>query len=235
MDVEPPDDALINDIYLSGDECIVLECNLSVSGEECKECDLLGEDCRDCVLDASNISPIMGKPHNNFATILAAEAKIAFEALVSLEESVTHHLDEISLTAEQQVENRKVQSHSYRVRRSTNPHQYLGVFMSTFQKRVQGPGKCKQKKSAIARDSICGATLCPSRPFRLFGAIRLIFCVDHVLFRNKHPIVTACRVICIIFRANNKITNIVIPTKWMNTTRRKRKIMLFSLQSTLLC
>jgi hypothetical protein len=79
MDVDPPDDAPINVIDLSGDECIVLECNLSVSGEECKECDLLGEDCRDCVLDPSNISPIMGKPHNTFATILAAKAKIALD------------------------------------------------------------------------------------------------------------------------------------------------------------
>jgi hypothetical protein len=37
------------------------------------------------------------------------------------------------------------ESRSYRVRRSANPHQYPGVFMSTFQKRVRGPGKCKQK------------------------------------------------------------------------------------------
>jgi hypothetical protein len=119
MDIDPPDDAPINDIEVSRDECIVLECNLSVSGEECKECDLLGEDCRDCVLDPSSLSPIVGKPRNTFVTILAAKAKIALDhqtgmsfdsiqALVSLEESVTHHLDEISLTPEQQVANHKV-------------------------------------------------------------------------------------------------------------------------------
>jgi hypothetical protein len=115
-DIDPPDDALINDIKLSRDECIVLECNLSVSREECKQCHYLGEDCRDCVLDPSSLSPIVGKPHNTFATISAAKAKIALDlqtgtsfdsiqALVSLEESVTHHLDGISLTAEQQVAN----------------------------------------------------------------------------------------------------------------------------------
>jgi hypothetical protein len=106
MDIDPPDYALINDIELSGDECIILECNLSVSREECKQ---------DGELDPSSLSPVVvRKSHNTFATILAAKAKIALDcqtgtsfdsiqALVSLEESVTHHLDEMSLTAEQQV------------------------------------------------------------------------------------------------------------------------------------
>jgi hypothetical protein len=51
-------------------------------------------------------------------------------------------------------------------------------------------------KSAIACDSIC--TALPD--FELFGAIRLIFCVDIELLPNKYPIVTACRVIHLIFR-----------------------------------
>jgi hypothetical protein len=37
----------------------------------------------------------------------------SIQALVSLEESVTHHLDEISLTAEQQDVNRKVLSNEF--------------------------------------------------------------------------------------------------------------------------
>jgi transcriptional regulator len=64
------------------------------------------------------------KSRNTFATISAAKAKIALDCqtgtsfdsiqtLVSVEESVTHHLDEISLTAEQQVANRKVLSNEF--------------------------------------------------------------------------------------------------------------------------
>jgi hypothetical protein len=37
MDIDPPDDAPINDIELSRDECIIMECHLSVSGEECEQ------------------------------------------------------------------------------------------------------------------------------------------------------------------------------------------------------
>jgi hypothetical protein len=37
MDIDPPDDAPINDIELSGDECIIMECHLSFSGEECEQ------------------------------------------------------------------------------------------------------------------------------------------------------------------------------------------------------
>jgi hypothetical protein len=62
---------------------------------------------------------------NTFTTLLAAKAKIpqdkttgtsfdSIQALVSLEESITHHLDEISLcTAEQQETNRKVLSNEF--------------------------------------------------------------------------------------------------------------------------
>jgi hypothetical protein len=79
-----------------------------------------------------------------------------------------------------------------------------------FKKEYGDPESANKKLSAIARDSICGTALCPSRPFRLFGAIRLIFCVDNVLLPNKYAIVTACRVIHLIFRVGNKNTNIVV-------------------------
>jgi hypothetical protein len=105
MDINPAD-AAINECNLSGDECIMLECNLSDEGNA-------------CVLDLSNIFPILGSPSNTFVTILAAKAKIALDnwtgtsfdsiqVLVSLEESVMHHFDAISITAEQQEVNRKV-------------------------------------------------------------------------------------------------------------------------------
>jgi hypothetical protein len=53
------------------------------------------------------------------------------------------------------------QSCSYQVQRSANPHKYPGVFMSTSQKECRDL-ESANKKSAIARDSICGAALCPS-------------------------------------------------------------------------
>jgi hypothetical protein len=69
MDIDPPDDPPINDIELSGDECIVLECILSVSREECKQ---------DGELDLSSLSPVVvRKSRNTFATFSAAKAKIA--------------------------------------------------------------------------------------------------------------------------------------------------------------
>jgi hypothetical protein len=76
----------------------------------------------------------------------------------------------------------------------------IQVFYVHVSKKRVGTWKVQtNKKSTIARHSICRAALCPSRPFQWFGAIRVIFCVDSVLFRNKYPIVTACCVICIIF------------------------------------
>jgi hypothetical protein len=98
MDIDPLAEEAINDIALSGDKCIMLDCTLSDYEEECKSCErLLGDECKDCVLDSSNM----------FTTLLAAKAKIAqdkttgtsfdsIQALVSLEESVIHHLDEIN-------------------------------------------------------------------------------------------------------------------------------------------
>jgi hypothetical protein len=121
MDIDPAAEEAINNIDLSRDECIVLECNLSDISDECKECEhLLGDECKDCMLDLSNIFPILDSLSNTFATLLAAKAKIAdnqkgtsfdsIQALVSLDESITHHLDEILLTADQQDTNRKVLS-----------------------------------------------------------------------------------------------------------------------------
>jgi hypothetical protein len=116
MDIDPPDDALINDFGFSRDECIDLEFDPSLHVEESKEG---GE------LDPSSLlSVLVRKSHNTFPTILAAKAKIvldhqtgtsfdSIQALVSLEESVTHHLDEISLNAEQQIANRKVLSDEF--------------------------------------------------------------------------------------------------------------------------
>jgi hypothetical protein len=91
------------------------------------------------------------------------------------------------------------------------------------------------KKSAIAYDSICGATLCPSWPFWLLWALHLIFCADKQLLQNKYPIVTACRAFPLIFPVNNINTIVLVQPKWMNTTRQKRKIILFSVQFTPLC
>jgi hypothetical protein len=76
------------------------------------------------VLDPPNIFPILGSPSNKFAELLAEKAKTVFDnqsgtsfdsiqVLVSLEESITHHLDEISLTAEQQEINHKVLSNEF--------------------------------------------------------------------------------------------------------------------------
>jgi hypothetical protein len=117
MEIDPPDDAPINDIELSGDECIVLEFDPSAYSKESKEG---GE------LDPSSLSSVLmrKKSFKTFVTILAAKAQIvldcqtgtsfdSIQALVSLEGSVTHHLDEISLTAEQQITNRKVLSSEF--------------------------------------------------------------------------------------------------------------------------
>jgi hypothetical protein len=117
MEIDPPDDAPINDIKLSGDECIVLEFDPSAYSEEIKEG---GE------LDPSSLSSVLmrKKSFKTFATISAAKAQIELDcqtgtsfdyiqALVSLEGSVTHHLDEISLTAEQQITNCKVLSSEF--------------------------------------------------------------------------------------------------------------------------
>jgi hypothetical protein len=53
------------------------------------------------MLDSSNIFPTLGGPSNKFAEFLAEKAKTvlnnqsdSIQALVGLEESVTHHLDE---------------------------------------------------------------------------------------------------------------------------------------------
>jgi hypothetical protein len=96
MDIDPPAEEAINNIDLSRDECIVLECNLSDISDECKECNLDGKS-------------------NTFATLTAAKAMMTANqtALVSLDESVTHHLDEILLTADQQDTNRKVLSNEF--------------------------------------------------------------------------------------------------------------------------
>jgi hypothetical protein len=68
MDINPLAEEAINDIVLSGDECIVLDCTLSDYEEEGKSCErLLGDESKDCVLDSSN----------TFTTLLAAKAKIA--------------------------------------------------------------------------------------------------------------------------------------------------------------
>jgi hypothetical protein len=76
------------------------------------------------VLDLSNIFPVIGSPSNKFAELLAENAKTALDnqsgtsfhsiqALVGLEESITHHLAEISLTDEQQEVNCKVLSNEF--------------------------------------------------------------------------------------------------------------------------
>jgi hypothetical protein len=106
MDIDPPAEEAINDIDLSGDECIVLDmsvCNLPDTSDECKECDRDGKS-------------------NTFATLTSAKAMMtaqkgksfdSIQALVSLDESVTHHLDEILLTADQQDTNRQVLSNEF--------------------------------------------------------------------------------------------------------------------------
>jgi hypothetical protein len=73
------------------------------------------------MLDSFNKTP--GCPSNNLAELLAKKSKTAddqtgmsldsIQALVSLEESITHHLDKISLSAEQQAINRKVLSSEF--------------------------------------------------------------------------------------------------------------------------
>jgi hypothetical protein len=63
MDIDPAAVTVINECDLSGDECIVLECDLS------------GDECNACVLDPSNIFPILGSPSNKFAELLAEKAK----------------------------------------------------------------------------------------------------------------------------------------------------------------
>jgi hypothetical protein len=67
MDINPPDEEAINNIKLSRNKCIVLECNLSDWGDECKSCEcLLGNERKDCVLDLSN----------TFVTLLAEKATV---------------------------------------------------------------------------------------------------------------------------------------------------------------
>jgi hypothetical protein len=106
MDIDPPSEEAINDIDLSRDECIVLDVsgsNFPDTSDECKECDLDGKS-------------------NTFATLTSAKAMMtarkgksfdSIQALVSLDESVTHHLDEILLTADQQDTNRQVLSNEF--------------------------------------------------------------------------------------------------------------------------
>jgi hypothetical protein len=60
----------------------------------------------------------------------------------------------------------------------------IQVFSCPRFEKSAGTPESANKKSTIARDSICRAALCPSQTFRMFGAIHLFFCVDHELLQN---------------------------------------------------